>query len=429
MEYVRHDTSGRTSVAPRATGVTNKIKYKKYDLIHVPVPRDQFQTIDEDSEAPDLGTDTTQGTIYEFLADHPDTAFRQRDIIEAVDVPPGSVSPTLTRLEERDLVEHRDRYWAVQDDTLAADSAGPCTTPDTDRIDEGFTDHQLTLWMATAVDPVADRALEWQSSNDLEVPKRGTVIWAVTTAETTTNSIRPWVVITDCLSSDPIGVSVAVALTHRSSHSQAVPVPADSWLRGEPNAPAYALPSAVATVNDTLHPVGVQGSVTGGFVEAVTTTTILALTGTQERVDVDEVVPDQRRVHRQVAPSFREYRQWLIHTYGHDRRRYEGIASRELTRFHEWATGQREDGTSSGIASTESGHALTFDDIDKQLFEKYAHYLVEETTLTRSSARVHYAHISAWCGWCVETGYLSAHVAQNSNGRAILAGNEHDTHT
>jgi hypothetical protein len=413
---------------PRRDSATNKIKYKKYVLIHVPVPRDQFQTIDEGSEVADLEADTTQGAIYNFLADHPDTAFRQREIIEAVDVPPGSVSPTLTRLEERDLVEHRDRYWAIQDDTQATDSATPCSTPDTDRIDEGFSDRQLTRWMGTAVDPVDDRTLKGPPSDDLGGPKQGTVIWALATADTTTKQPRPWVVITDCYPSGPTRVSVAVALTPQSSHSQAVPVPADSWRRGEPNGPAYALPSVVATVNDALHPVGVQGTVTAEFVDTVTATAMLTLTRRQESVEVDEATPDQSRVPRQVAPSFRQYREWLIDTYGHGRRHYEGTVSRELARFYEWATGQRGDGTSSGIPSAESGQSLTFDDIDQQTFEKYARYLVDEATLTKSTARVHYAHVSAWCGWCVDTGYLSAHVAQESNASAILVDDRCDTH-
>lgn len=45
----------------------------------------------------------------------------QTEIHEATEVPRGSVGPTLHRLEERGLVRHKGRYWAVaEDDRLAS---------------------------------------------------------------------------------------------------------------------------------------------------------------------------------------------------------------------------------------------------------------------------------------------------------------------
>ena len=75
------------------------------------ISKEDFRSIDEDGPSlPDLAPDTAQGAVYDFLLKHADQAFRQREIVDTVDVPERSVGPTLKRLEEHDLVEHRDRF-------------------------------------------------------------------------------------------------------------------------------------------------------------------------------------------------------------------------------------------------------------------------------------------------------------------------------
>jgi len=121
----------------------------------MPIPKDEFQSIDEsDSSRPDLAPDTTQGAVFHFLLEHADQAFRQREIVDAVDVPEGSVGPTLKRLEEHGLVEHRDRFWAVADAEHAVASAGFHSAATADDVDGGFSDEDVETWMETAVDPV-----------------------------------------------------------------------------------------------------------------------------------------------------------------------------------------------------------------------------------------------------------------------------------
>jgi len=127
----------------------------------MPISKDRFQAIDEDgSSLPDLGPDTTQGTVYRFLLEHADQAFRQREIVGSVDVPAGSVGPTLQRLEEHGLVEHRDRFWAIADAEHAAASAGLLGTSTADAIDGGFSDDAVETWMETAVDPIEERPVD-----------------------------------------------------------------------------------------------------------------------------------------------------------------------------------------------------------------------------------------------------------------------------
>ena len=121
----------------------------------MPISKDEFRSIDEDGPSlPDLAPDTTQGAVYRFLLKHADQAFRQREIVDAVDVPEGSVGPTLKRLEEHSLVEHRDRFWTIADAEHAVASAGLHGAATADEFDGGFSDDDVEAWMDTAVDPI-----------------------------------------------------------------------------------------------------------------------------------------------------------------------------------------------------------------------------------------------------------------------------------
>ena len=120
----------------------------------VPIFKEESQSIDEDCPSlPDLAPDTTQGKVYRFLLGHADQAFRQREIVDAVDVLEGSVGPTLKRLEQHGLVEHRDRFWAIADAEQAVASAGLHSAATADEIDGGFSDEDVGAWMETVVDP------------------------------------------------------------------------------------------------------------------------------------------------------------------------------------------------------------------------------------------------------------------------------------
>lgn len=123
----------------------------------MPITEDEFRTIDEDTPTVDLAPDTTQGKIYLFLLENAEKAFRQREIVDAVDVPRGSVGPTLKRLEEHGLVEHRGRYWKIADAEHATASAGVFSASTADEIDGGFSEEKVAEWMETATDPIEGR--------------------------------------------------------------------------------------------------------------------------------------------------------------------------------------------------------------------------------------------------------------------------------
>ena len=77
------------------------------------IDRDTFENTSED-ELADL---SVPDRVLGFLAAHADHAFKAREIASRVDLDEGAVSTALSRLKNRNLVEHKATYWAVTDDT------------------------------------------------------------------------------------------------------------------------------------------------------------------------------------------------------------------------------------------------------------------------------------------------------------------------
>jgi len=76
------------------------------------IDRETFENTSED-ELEDL---SVPDQVLGFLAVHEDRAFKAREIASQIDVDEGAVSTALSRLKDRDLVEHKATYWAVTDD-------------------------------------------------------------------------------------------------------------------------------------------------------------------------------------------------------------------------------------------------------------------------------------------------------------------------
>jgi DNA-binding IclR family transcriptional regulator len=84
--------------------------------------------IDRLDDAPEEVLDLTEGTqpyqVLQFLAANDDQAFTQTEIAEGTGINRGSVGAVLSRLEDRGLVRHKGRYWAIaEDDRLASYAA------------------------------------------------------------------------------------------------------------------------------------------------------------------------------------------------------------------------------------------------------------------------------------------------------------------
>lgn len=76
------------------------------------IDRDTFENANEE----DLAGLSVPDTVLGFLAANADRAFKAREIASQTGVDEGAVSTALSRLKDRDLVEHKATYWAVTDD-------------------------------------------------------------------------------------------------------------------------------------------------------------------------------------------------------------------------------------------------------------------------------------------------------------------------
>ncbi len=74
--------------------------------------------IDEFEEGtPDSWEEPTNAErVLAFLSDRSDRAWTQSAIAERAGVKRGSIGSVLARLEDRDLVRHKGRYWAITND-------------------------------------------------------------------------------------------------------------------------------------------------------------------------------------------------------------------------------------------------------------------------------------------------------------------------
>lgn len=81
----------------------------------MPIHCQQFENQLSGRVEMNLSPDTTQGQIYTYLKEHCDKAFRVKELKEEIEVPNGSVSPALNRLNDHGLVIHRGIYWAITD--------------------------------------------------------------------------------------------------------------------------------------------------------------------------------------------------------------------------------------------------------------------------------------------------------------------------
>jgi DNA-binding IclR family transcriptional regulator len=102
----------------------------------MPISIDSFEDVPGD--ALDIQAGTQPYRILEFLAQHDDQAFTQTEIHEAKNIKRGSVGAALSRLEDRGLVRHRGRYWAISDDDRLASYAAQTQASSTSTTDDYY---------------------------------------------------------------------------------------------------------------------------------------------------------------------------------------------------------------------------------------------------------------------------------------------------
>ena len=81
------------------------------------IDRDTFENTSED----ELEELSVPDQVLGFLAANDNYAFKAREIASQIGIDEGAVSTALSRLKERDLVEHKATYWAVTNDAERLD--------------------------------------------------------------------------------------------------------------------------------------------------------------------------------------------------------------------------------------------------------------------------------------------------------------------
>ena len=132
----------------------------------MPISRDEFQRIDGGSSGLDLSSETPLGSVYRFLLTHASHAFRQGEIIDALERPQEEIELVLTRPNQRGLVEHRGPFWTIADTEHAAASAGLHGIATAADQDSGFSEEEVSTWMDTAVDPIGEDHHDVEEENE-----------------------------------------------------------------------------------------------------------------------------------------------------------------------------------------------------------------------------------------------------------------------
>ncbi|MCU4802013.1 MarR family transcriptional regulator [Halobacteria archaeon HArc-gm2] len=121
----------------------------------MPVNFDDYREARDDGDGLPIDPASNAHRILSYLAAHPDLGFKPAEIREHVDVPAGSVNPTLARLEERGLVEHESPYWSAGDDDRLAALDG--TIASMRAFEDRHGDDDFEGWHESDVDPREQR--------------------------------------------------------------------------------------------------------------------------------------------------------------------------------------------------------------------------------------------------------------------------------
>lgn len=111
------------------------------------IDRDTFE---QTSEA-ELAGLSVPDRVLAFLAANADRAFEAREIARQLDIDQQAVGTALTRLKNRELVEHKATYWAVtgDDDRLRSHAAFERATA---LFNEQLGEESMEEWLEHAPD-------------------------------------------------------------------------------------------------------------------------------------------------------------------------------------------------------------------------------------------------------------------------------------
>ncbi|XGI83534.1 MarR family transcriptional regulator [Halorutilales archaeon Cl-col2-1] len=118
----------------------------------MPIGIDEFEHAPE--KALGIDRDTNQWQVVEFLLENRDKAFTPKEIESEVGIPQGSAGVILSRLEEKGIVRHKGKYWAVErDDRLAGITSMVASTRS---ANETLGEEEIDEWTEHAEEDVKD---------------------------------------------------------------------------------------------------------------------------------------------------------------------------------------------------------------------------------------------------------------------------------
>lgn len=110
------------------------------ELTSVPISIDEFESHNPGER------ETNAEQVLRFLARNHDKAYKAVEITEATDVSKNSIHPVLRRLEERELVRHREPYWAIGDPEAVRDAVAFSSTAAF--LDDELGNESRAEWLA-----------------------------------------------------------------------------------------------------------------------------------------------------------------------------------------------------------------------------------------------------------------------------------------
>ena len=129
----------------------------------MPVNFDDYRETQDDGDGLPVDPASNAYKILSYLAAHPDLGFKPAEIRDHVDVPAGSVNPTLARLEERGLVDHESPYWSAGDDDRLVALDG--TNASMRAFEDRHAGDEFDGWHETDVDPREKREGSTEGTN------------------------------------------------------------------------------------------------------------------------------------------------------------------------------------------------------------------------------------------------------------------------
>lgn len=125
----------------------------------MPISIDEFEEYDSDAERL-----TNAERVLRFLLQNREQAFKATEIAEGAGVAQNSIHPVLNRLERRDLVRHKEPYWAIGDVETVREAFEFRSTAAF--LDDKLGEERRSTWLDAATQAEAEAEEDETTGND-----------------------------------------------------------------------------------------------------------------------------------------------------------------------------------------------------------------------------------------------------------------------